>query len=138
VKRILDLGSGLHPTPEAFTVDFDEAVKPDLVFDLRNSFIGLAFALPYQKWDEIHCKNVINYFPNLNSVERLFLEVNYLLAEGGRFYLEFMNYANKEGLRLHYYTVKRLLDKTGFESRLETKRHLLVPTGNVRIAAWKK
>ena len=134
--KILDLGAGYAPVPNAFRVDVNKNYDPDLVFDLNDAWGKLRSNLPAE-WDEIYCKNVINYLDSLENVENLFSEVSFLLKPNGVFHLEFMNIANKEGLRLHYLTVRRLLIKTGFNCRLETKRHWIVPTGNVKVTAWK-
>lgn len=136
--KILDLGSGKHKVEGAFTVDVDASTNPDLVFDLNESYELLRTKLPHQKWDKIVCKNVVNYFKSYDVLQDFLYEVKYLLSDDGIIELEFMNIANKEGLRLHYLTIKTMLWDAGLESTLKTKRHWLIPTGNVKVLAIRE
>lgn len=133
---VLDLGSGKYSRePGHFTVDYNKDYTPQLVADVFQD--GFWDLLPKKKWKKIVCKNVVNYAPSYGAVKEFLLKVKDHLEPDGVFELDFMNVSNfftERGVLLFSpYIMKPLLLSVGFKSTFLTKRHWVVPTGNVRV-----
>lgn len=137
--KTLNLGCGAKKRAGEYGVDVASFDGVDLVADV---FDGIFWGrLPRQKWGRIVCFNVLNYAPSRESARRFLSHVHNHLSKNGNFEVHIVNWFpawEEKALMLNAWWLKRELKNAGF-SRVNflTPRHFIIPTGNVKMEAFK-
>ena len=129
----LNLGSGNDYREGWINIDINPKLKADYYCDLENA--DLPTILNHERFKVIRCANVINYFSSRQNMHAFLNNLRLLLEPDGVIELEFMNWFNKEGLRLSLFEVYVLLWDLNYNVKVLTPRHWIIPTGNVKLEA---
>lgn len=127
----LNLGCGEDYRRGWTNVDINHKFKADYYCNLEDA--DLPTILKHKRFSVIRCANVINYFNNRENMYDFLDNLKFLLEDNGVIELEFMNWSNGEGLRLSLIEMIINLWNLGYQVKILTPRHFIIPTGNVKL-----